>query len=113
MNCKEKNTVKFFNLLTICMKAGKLLRGFDISKEAVMSGEASCIMTAADISSKTLKEIKFITEKKKDVKIISLPFDMATIEFNIGKKVGVMAVCDKGFSEKFFGYTEEIRKSEN
>ena len=42
--------IKFFNLLTMCIKAGKLLRGFDVSKEAVLGGDAVCIMTAAGIS---------------------------------------------------------------
>lgn len=103
--------IKFFNLLTMCIKAGKLLRGFDVSKEAVLGGEAVCIMTAAGISPKTLKEVNFICEKKKGVKVIELPFDMETIEINIGKKVGVMAVCDKGFAKKFSEYVDAISEA--
>lgn len=50
---------KIINLLTICRKAGKLVIGFDAVKEAVYGGNASCVITASDISAKTLKEVKF------------------------------------------------------
>ena len=46
MNWQEK----FFNLFTICEKSGKLVKGFDISKETVSAGKAACVMvTAADL----------------------------------------------------------------
>ena len=47
---------KIINLLTICRKAGKLVIGFDAVKEAVYGGNASCVITASDISVKTLRK---------------------------------------------------------
>ena len=46
MNWQEK----FFNLFTICEKSGKLVKGFDISKETVSAGKAACVMVTADVS---------------------------------------------------------------
>ena len=36
---------------------------------------------------------------------------METIEINIGKKVGVMAVCDKGFAKKFSEYVDAMSEA--
>ena len=47
---------KFFNLFTICEKSGKLVKGFDISKEAVSDRKAACIMVTSDVSERTFKE---------------------------------------------------------
>lgn len=101
--------IKFFNLLTICEKSGKLTKGFDVSSEAVKQQKAVCVMLAEDISPKTLKEINFICLNKPWVKILNLPFKMDDIKQSIGKKVGVMAVCDKGFAKKFDEYAVAIK----
>lgn len=102
---------KFFNLLTICEKSGKLIKGFDMTREAVINKKAVCIMTASDISEKTLKEINFICKNNRYVKITALPFSMEIIKESIGKKVGVMTVCDKGFAAKLFEYAQAEREN--
>lgn len=100
MNYKEK----FFNLFTMCEKSGKLAKGFDMSKEAVIKKKASCIMITSDVSPKTIKEVMFISRDYSDDFIVKIPFGMDEINKSIGKKVGVMAVCDKGFATKLSEY---------
>lgn len=96
--------IKFFNLFTMCIKAGKLLKGFDISMDAVKSGDVFLVMTASDISPKTLKEVRFVCEKNKSVKMAELPFSIDELSMSIGKKAGVVAVSDKGFADRLYEY---------
>lgn len=96
--------VKFFNLITMCIKAGKLLKGFDISMDAVKNGEVFLVMTASDISPKTLKEVRFVCEKNKSVRVAELPFSIDELSMSIGRKAGVVAVSDKGFADKLYEY---------
>jgi len=103
---------KFFNLFTICEKSGKLVKGFDISKEAVSDRKAACIMVTSDVSERTFKEVNFMCRNFPDIPIIKLPFDMKDIGASIGKKVGVMAVCDKGFADKLAEYAKAAADTE-
>lgn len=103
---------KFFNLITMCVKAGKLLKGFDISMDAVKNGEAFLVMTASDISPKTLKEVKYICEKQNSVNLTVLPFSIDELSLSIGKKAGVVAVSDKGFADKLNEYAQGAASDE-
>lgn len=106
MNYQEK----FFNLFTICEKSGKLVKGFDISREAVTGGKAACIMVTSDISPKTLKEVTFMCRNFPELPVVNLPFTMEDIGNSIGRKAGVMAVCDKGFAARLSEYAESAAK---
>lgn len=88
---------KLFGLLSICRKSGRMAFGFDMSKEAAEKGKAELILLAADISPKTEKEVRFFA---KDIKVIKTDYKIDDYFYGIGKKVGVVAVCDKGFAEK-------------
>lgn len=103
------NKTKIFNLLTICRKAGRMAMGFDSAKEAILTDKAKLILTAADISPKTEKEIKFFSDKK-NVKVISTDITIEEMNFGLGKKVGIIAVCDEGFSAKM---TELVTLQDN
>ena len=95
MNCKEK----WLNLLTICRKAGKLIMGFDPAKEEIIAGRAEGIFVAKDISPKTKKEIEFFCEKQ-NVPVCEIEFKMEDIANAVGRKAGVLEVCDKGFAKR-------------
>ncbi len=88
---------KLFGLLSICRKSGRMALGFDMSKEAAEKGRAELILLASDISPKTEKEVRFFARNKK---IIKTAYKIDDFFYGIGKKVGVVAVCDKGFAEK-------------
>lgn len=98
MNSGKKR--KTADLLTICIKAGKTVKGFDSAKEAVLNGKAYCVLTACDTSPKTLKEVRFICGKN-DISVLVTELEKAEIGILCGKETAVIAVCDKGFSEGF------------
>lgn len=100
---------RMINLVTICRKANKLVSGFDAVKESVVSGNASCVLTASDISPKTLKEISFFC-KNSDIPVIPTGLQSADIHFAVGKKAVVMGVNDSGFARKFSELSEENGK---
>ena len=39
-----------------------------------------------------------------DLPVVNLPFSMDDIKHSIGRKAGVMAVCDKGFADRLTEY---------
>ncbi len=87
------------DLLTICRKAGQLELGFDAMKDSLSSGKAAAVITAADISPKTEKEVRFFAGKS------GVPAVRSEITLNdaygcFGKKAGIFTVCGGGFAEK-------------
>lgn len=92
---------KMTDLLTVCIKAGKTVKGFDAAAAAVMSGKAACILTAEDISEKTFKEIGFVCGKQ-GVPVISCGIPKIELaRYTGGKQTAILAVCDKGFADGF------------
>jgi len=51
--------------------------------------------------------------KKSGVTMVSLPFTMEDIGNSIGRKTGVMAVCDAGFARKLKEYAEHAAEGNN
>lgn len=98
MNSEKKQ--KTADLLTICIKAGKTVKGFDSAAEAVRSGKALCILTAADASAKTVKEAAFICGKH-GIPLLETELEKSEIGRLCGKDTAVLAVCDKGFADGF------------
>lgn len=86
--------------------------GFDMSKEAAEKGRAELIVLASDISPKTEKEVRFFSDKY-GVKAVKTNFKIDDFFHGIGKKVGIIAVCDKGFAQKAESLIGEDAKSEN
>ncbi len=85
--------------LGLCRKAGKLVFGFDMTVEAMQKGTANSILLSADCSERTARNIKRIAEDCK-TEIYILPLTMDEIGYAVAKRVGVLAVCDSGFSKK-------------
>lgn len=90
---------KLIDLLTVCRKAGRMVMGFDAAKEAVLDGKARSVLLAEDISPKTEKEIRFFAEKN-NIPAAKTGCTQNDFYIGIGKKIGVIAVCDDGFSKK-------------
>lgn len=86
-------------LFSMCRRAGKLCMGMDMVKNACANGEACGVYVASDISPKTLKEAKYICFKN-GVKLYALDMTMQQIADSVGKRSGILAVCDKGFNKK-------------
>lgn len=91
---------KTSDLLSICIKAGKVVKGFDSAKEAAENGKAFAVLTACDASEKTVKEIRFICTKRNVPMIASELSKAETAQF-CGKETAVLAICDEGFAKGF------------
>ncbi len=94
------NSKKTANLLTICLKAGKTVKGFDSVCDAVKNGSAFCVLTASDASDKTIKEISFICGRY-FVPLFRTELTKEEMGVLCGKITAVIAVCDKGFADGF------------
>ena len=92
-------------LLTICRKAGRLVMGFDPMKDALTEGKACAVIVASDISPKTEKEVRFFSGKK-EIPVEKTSLTLNDIYFALGKKAGIITICDKGFAEKALAVCE-------
>lgn len=103
---------KLFGLLSMCRKSGRMAMGFDMSKEAAEKGKAELIVLASDISPKTEKEVRFFSEKH-SVKTVKTNLTIDEFFHGIGKKVGIISICDKGFAQKAEGLIGEDTITKN
>ena len=81
------NSKKTANLLTMCIKAGKAVKGFDSACDS-------------DASEKTVKETNFICEKY-SVPLVKTELSKDEMARICGKVTAVIAICDKGFANGF------------
>ncbi len=86
------------SLLGFAAKAGKLSYGTHATEFAIESAKAKLVIAAADISEKSVKEIKFRADKKQIPVIILKTTDKQTLSARIGKNCGIVAVNDGGFA---------------
>ena len=98
MNSEKKR--KTANLLSVCIKAGKTVKGFDSAKTAVTEGKAYAVLAASDSSEKTVKEICFVC-RKYNVPVLMTELEKAEIGKLVGKDTAIIAVCDNGFADGF------------
>ncbi len=101
MNSEKKR--KTADLLSICIKAGKAVKGFDSAAEAAENGKAHAILTACDASEKTVKEIRFICGTH-GVTVIESELSKAETAQLCGKETAVLAICDDGFAKGFLKF---------
>lgn len=94
-------------ILSMSRKAGKLVMGMDMVKDACSVGNAKAVFTAADISEKSLKEVRY-TCAKYDVKLYALGMNMDEVAMGLGKRVGVVAMTDAGFAKSCAKGLEEV-----
>ena len=85
--------------MSLCKRAGRITMGFDMVKQAVIDGRARLVVTAGDLSDKTLKEILWICGEW-NIPVRELPFTIEQLWMELGKRVGVAAITDQGFADK-------------
>lgn len=90
---------KLTGLLSICRKAGRMALGFDPMREALDSGKVSGVLTAADISPKTYKEVCFYCQKKQ-IPVCGMPLTQEEVGVAAGRRAAIIAVLDQGFFNK-------------
>ncbi len=84
-------------LLTMCMKAGRMVLGMDMAKDACRNGTAFAVFTASDLSEKSLKEIRFHCSRS-GTPLYMIRMNMNELGTALGKRSGIIAVTDKGFA---------------
>ena len=93
---------KLNGLLGLSRRGGRLTMGFDAVIALVGEGKAKLILTAADISPKTAKELAYHTgQRKKPPPAATLPHtkeELAQV-IGAGKPVGALAVEYPGLAE--------------
>lgn len=90
---------RLFGMLSLSRKAGKLRVGFEPALESTMAGEAALILTAKDLSEKSLKRLQTkLSGFDSPPQIISTPFTMEELAHITHKLTGICTVCDEGFA---------------
>ena len=89
----------FLSMLGIARRAGKLVYGFDAVLEQVRKNQAALLVLAADLSERSRNAFLLQT---KDAKIpcIEPPLTMLDFHNAIGRRSGILAVCDRGFANQ-------------
>ena len=93
-------------------KSRKACNGYGYGEDACNTGKACAVFAATDLSPKSLKEIKFNCYKN-GIKLYSLGMTMDDIHFGLGKRTGIIAICEGGFAKACAKGLEEIPIDEN
>lgn len=88
---------KVLSAISLCKRAGKLLCGFDQVKDAVLAQKAVLVLTAADLSEKSGRNIREVCTAKQ-ITSVPIPATMDELWFAIGKRTGILAVTDAGLA---------------
>lgn len=102
---------ELLSLLGLMRRAGKLSLGFDAAAESVQSGESRLILTTADISPKTLKELNYKINEA--VSVLPLGCTQDVLGAAIGKGVKIISINDQGFAQKAKLLMEAAADTEN
>ena len=98
------NSEKILALLGFAAKAGKLAYGTHATEFAIDKGSAKLVVAAADVSAKTVKELRFKADKKEISVITLLGIDGAALGKRVGKGCSLVSVLDEGFKDAVLKY---------
>lgn len=90
---------QILNTIAFARKAGQTTLGFDAVVIAAQKGTLKLILTADDLSAKTLKELNFKL-KDNSTPILAIPISMDEVAFKIGKRTGIIGLMEAGFAKK-------------
>ena len=93
-------------MLSLSRKAGKLICGFDAVKEQLEKRAEVTVYLAQDVSEKTAKEMRFLTEKYGAARV-EIPMTMQQISGITGRLNGVLCVTEKNLAKKINGIIVE------
>lgn len=94
--------------ITLAKRAGKLIMGFDVVKEAMKTKTCKLLLLSEDVSEKTRKEVLFLANKY-EMEIVFIDLTLDELWYLVGKRVGVMCLNDDGFANKIKGYCRKER----
>lgn len=99
---------KFYSLLGLCQRAGRLVSGEAQCEAAIRSGEGKLIVLAEDASKNTKKKFN------NSAAYYSLPLRTAGSKHALGRAIGkevraVLVVTDPGFVQKLLALSEDSK----
>lgn len=90
------NSLKF---LGIARRAGALEIGEKSAETAILSGKASALLLACDISDNSVKKVIRLSENKGNVPVIRLKYSKTELGCAVGRGTpGIIAVIDANFA---------------
>jgi len=98
-------------MFSLARKAGKLVAGMDMVKDAVAGQKTRMVFVSSDLAPRSLKEIRFACrpseENPKGAQVIPMNIAMDEMAVQIGRRSGILAVTDTGFEKKLAALIEE------
>lgn len=104
----EKNHDKLMTTMGLAKKAGRLVYGYETVKDAIRKRKALLVLTASDLSAKTLSNVEFLCREK--IRHIAIDRTMEQFSAAVGKATGVVAVIDEGFAKLISGYLTDTHE---
>ena len=89
---------KVLSLLGLARRAGKLEAGFDAAVSAVKAKKAFLLVAAADLSEKTVKNLKYEGDRG-GIPTVRVKAGMEETGRACGVRAGVLAVTEQGFAK--------------
>lgn len=86
-------------LLSLCLRAGKLAMGFDPVKEAVLKGKACLLAASLHASQNTRERMRVLAEEHR-LPLVFLNEALDDLWYILGKRVGVLCVTDSALGQK-------------
>lgn len=93
-------------LLSLCLRAGKLVMGFDPVKEAVLKGKACLLAASLDASQNTRERMRSLAEVH-GLPLILLDESLDDLWYILGKRVGVLGITDSALARKVAASREQ------
>lgn len=85
-------------LFGMARRAGRLALGTEASKQAVRDRKAHMIFIAADLAQRTERDLVQLCGER--LRVLRLPYNIDTVSQAVGKKTGIITVCDGGFAKR-------------
>ena len=89
---------KVLTLLGFASKAGKLSFGAAASSDKIKGGNAKLVIISSDISEKSKKEIRFLSDKYGVNAILLDTVSTLTLSNAVGRNCGILSVNDGSFA---------------
>ena len=93
---------RLFGALSLCRKAGRLRMGADVVQEEVSAGRAELVLCCMDVAVRSLRQATFVCERN-GCPLRRLSATMDELAPVLGRRAGILAVCDTGFARMLLG----------
>ncbi len=98
---------KFYNLLGLCRRAGKISWGHDAALDSIIKNKANYCLMTSDASARLKNEfIKACSYNGRNLPLDEIDRTMEEMKKIIGVKAAVITVNDAGFAERLKQYNE-------